>query len=45
MTITFVFLLLAFICFIASSVPPINARVNLISLGLAFWVLTLLIHG
>jgi hypothetical protein len=43
MTISFIFLLLAFICFICASIPPINARVNLIGLGLAFWVLTLLI--
>lgn len=44
MTIQIVFLVIALICFIASSVPPINARVNLIGLGLAFWVLTLLIR-
>jgi hypothetical protein len=45
MTISFVFLLLAFICFIGAAVNPPWPRVNLIGLGLAFWVLTLLIHG
>jgi hypothetical protein len=45
MTISFIFLILAFFCFIGAAVyvPP-TPRVNLIGLGLAFWVLTLLIH-
>lgn len=44
MTIQFVFLLIAFVCFIASAVynPP-APRFNLIGLGLAFWVLTYLV--
>jgi len=45
MTISFIFLVLAFLCFIAAAVNPPWPRVNLIGLGLAFWVLTLLIHA
>lgn len=42
MNIQFVFLLLAFICFIVAATNFAWPRVNLIALGLAFWVLTLL---
>jgi hypothetical protein len=44
MTIQFVFLLLAFICFIVAATNVAWPRINLIALGLAFWVLTLLIR-
>jgi hypothetical protein len=42
MSISLIFLVVAFICFLcaACNVP---SRVNLIALGLAFWVLSLLI--
>jgi hypothetical protein len=42
-TIQFVFLIIAFLCFIAAAANFAWPRVNLIGLGLAFWVLTLLI--
>lgn len=44
MTTQLVFLILALICFIAGAVNAPLPRVNLVSLGLAFWVLTLLIR-
>lgn len=37
-------LLLAFICFVLSALGVPSSRVNLQSLGLAFWILTLLIR-
>jgi len=43
-TVKFVFLLLALISFIAAA-ASFPSRVNLIGLGLAFWVLTLVIAG
>ena len=36
-----VLLILAFVCFVLGAIP-IPARVNLISLGLAFWILTII---
>ena len=44
MTLNFILLLAAFFCFILSAVNPPWPRPNLIGLGLAFWVLTFLIH-
>lgn len=44
MTVQFVLLILAFVCFIVATANVPWPRVNLIALGLAFWVLTLLIR-
>lgn len=44
--LTMILLILALICFIAGAAGVAHPRVNLIALGLAFWVLTILIaHG
>lgn len=43
MTIQFIFLLIAFLCFIIAATNVVWPRVNLTALGLAFWVLTYLI--
>lgn len=46
MTISTLLLILALVCFIFGAVPPVAwVRVNLISLGLAFWVAAVLIGG
>lgn len=37
-------LILAFVCFLSSAVGVPSSRVNLQSLGLCFWVLTLLVR-
>lgn len=37
-------LVLAFVCFLCSALGMPSSRVNLQSLGLAFWVLTLLVR-
>ena len=42
-TLPFLLLLLALICFLAAAVQVPAPRVNLVALGLFFWVLTLLI--
>jgi hypothetical protein len=42
MTIGFILLLLAFICFLLATIP-VPVRINLVALGLALWVLSLLI--
>lgn len=39
----FVLLMLALICFVAAAFNVVLSRVNLIALGLAFWVATILI--
>jgi hypothetical protein len=44
LTLHFLLLVLAFICFFLAAVGVVG-RINLVALGLAFWVLTLLIHG
>lgn len=44
MTISIVLLLLAFICFVLGA-AGFPSRVGWTSLGLAFWVLTLIIGG
>lgn len=41
-TLTTLLLVLAFICFILAAVG-VSSRVNLVALGLALWVLTLLL--
>lgn len=44
MTISALFLIVALICFILGAFPPAAwSRVNLISLGLAFWAASVLI--
>ena len=40
--ITTILLLAAFVCFVAAAIN-VKASVNLTALGLAFWVLTLLV--
>jgi hypothetical protein len=43
MTISMILLVIAFICFVASAANIPVPRVNIMSLGLAFWVLSLLV--
>lgn len=44
--ISLVLLIVALICFlIGAANPPIAPRLNFISLGLAFWVLSLILGG
>lgn len=43
-TIHLVLLLLAFICFVIAALGVPSPRVNLLALGLALWVLDLLIR-
>jgi hypothetical protein len=45
MTITFLLLLLAFICFVIAATSIPIPKVNLIGLGLALWVLAQLVTG
>lgn len=46
MTISTLLLILALVCFIFGAIPPVAwVRVNLISLGLAFWVAAELVGG
>jgi hypothetical protein len=42
-TVNLLLLILAFICFLAAAISWSVSRVNLTALGLAFWVLSLLI--
>lgn len=42
-TVQILLLVLAFVCFLINAIG-VSARVNLESLGLAFWVLSLLIR-
>lgn len=44
MSIALVLLVLALICFVLACIP-IPVRINLMALGLAFWVLSLLLGG
>ena len=44
MTIQLVFLVIAFICFMCGAAQVPAPRVNFTALGLAFWVLTLIIN-
>ena len=41
--VTLLLLILAFVCFILSAIGVNAPRVNLLALGLALWVLTLLL--
>jgi hypothetical protein len=45
MTIVFILLVMAFICFICAAAGIPAGRVSLLGVGLALWVLTLLIGG
>ncbi len=40
---TFILLLLALVCFVLAAIGVPSNRVNLVALGLAFWVLTAVI--
>jgi hypothetical protein len=42
-TIDLVLLLLAFVCFVLAALQVPSPRANLVAVGLAFWVLSLLI--
>lgn len=44
MTVQLILLVLAFLCFVLGAIG-IPSRVNLVSLGLALWTLSLLIRG
>ena len=44
-TLSLVLMLLAFICFVLTAVEVQTPRVNLLALGLALWMLTLLLPG
>lgn len=44
MSIHLLILLLAFLCFVLSAIGVPSSRVNLQSLGLALWILTMLVH-
>lgn len=44
MTISFVLILLAVVCFLVATANPPWPRINLVALGLALWALTLLVH-
>lgn len=41
--ITLILLVFAFVCFILTAVGVSSPRINILALGLAFWVLTLLL--
>jgi hypothetical protein len=45
MTLLTLFLILALVCFILSAIGIPSSRINLQSLGLAFWVLGMLVGG
>jgi hypothetical protein len=42
-TISITLLVLAFLCFAAAALGVTSNRINLVALGLAFWVLTYII--
>lgn len=44
MTISLVLILVAFLCFMAAAIN-VRSPLNLVALGLALWVLTILIGG
>jgi len=43
-TLHVLLLVVAFVCFLLAAIGVVG-RINLVALGLACWVLTLLIHG
>lgn len=43
--VTFLLLFLALICFGVAAFGVVVSRINLVALGLALWVLTLVIHA
>jgi hypothetical protein len=45
MSLLTLFLILALICFILATIGVPVSRINLVALGLAFWVLGLLVSG
>jgi hypothetical protein len=44
MSLAFILLVIALICFVLAAVG-VSSRINLLAVGLACWVLTLLLHG
>lgn len=44
MSIQFILLVIAFVCFILAAFNATVPRINLVAFGLAMWVLTLLIR-
>jgi len=45
MSISIILLIIALICFILAAIPLPNVRINLVAMGLAFWVLSILVSG
>jgi hypothetical protein len=47
LTVSIILLVVALVCFLIAAVnhPTIPARFNLVALGLAFWVLSMLVTG
>jgi hypothetical protein len=45
MSLTLILLVLAFVCFLVSAIGIPVPRVNLVAMGLALWVLSILIAG
>lgn len=45
MTVSLLFLILAFICFVCGAFNVVLGRINIVSLGLSFWALAVLIGG
>jgi hypothetical protein len=45
MSIALILLVIAFICFLVSAIGIPVPRVNLVAMGLALWVLSILIGG
>jgi hypothetical protein len=45
MTLGTIFLVIAFVCFLLAAFNVAVKRVSLLALGLAFWVLSLILEG
>ena len=45
MTLNFVFLIAALLCFLIGTSPALSPRANLVALGLAFLTLAILVGG
>lgn len=43
--ITLMLLVAGFVCFLLAAIPVVVGRVNLIALGLALWILTVIINN
>jgi hypothetical protein len=45
MSLSLILLILAFVCFVLATIPVPTGRISTVALGLAFWVLSILIAG